>query len=138
MEKGKMLVAHRQEIRFADIDALGHVNNAVYLSYFEQARMTWFRKLIEGKWDWETDGIVLARNEVDYLIPVLLNDEVEIRTACEAVGNSSLTLIYEVVRRTSNSDEWKLAARGRSVLVCFDYHQGKSRPVPELWKERLA
>lgn len=128
---------HQQEIRFGDIDVMGHVNNAVYLSYFEQARMSWFKQLIDGVWDWEKDGIVLARNEVDYLMPVLLSDALEIHTSCESIGNSSLTLVYEVFRKAQGQDKWLCCSRGKSVLVCFDYHKREKRGVPESWREKL-
>ena len=52
-------------VRFSDIDAMGHVNNAIYLNYFEQARMSFFQESIGKEWDWKKDGIVLGRNEID-------------------------------------------------------------------------
>ena len=58
------------QIRFADIDVMGHVNNAVYLSYFEMARVHYFKQILGEEWDWNSDGILLARNEIDYLSPI--------------------------------------------------------------------
>jgi acyl-CoA thioester hydrolase len=136
--EGKRVASHAVEVRFADIDAMGHVNNAVYLSYFEQARMAWFADLIGGTWNWETDGIVLARNEIDYLEPVLLSDKVRIQTACIKVGGSSMVLAYEVYRLPLGAHEERLCTRGQSVLVCFDYTSGKNREVPQVWRERLG
>ncbi|MDG1262127.1 MAG: acyl-CoA thioesterase, partial [Flavobacteriales bacterium] len=74
--KERLLVEYTVEVRFGDIDVMGHVNNAVYLSYFEQARMAFFKELIGGEWDWNEAGILLARNEVDYIQPILLSDQV--------------------------------------------------------------
>lgn len=135
--EGKRITSHTVEVRFADIDAMGHVNNAVYLSYFEQARMAWFAELIGGAWNWESDGIVLARNEIDYLEPIVLSDEVRIQTGCVKVGTSSIVLAYEVYRRPHGADEERLATKGLSVLVCFDYPKGVKRELPALWRERL-
>ncbi len=134
---GKMKSNHTIEVRFADIDAMGHVNNAVYLSYFEQARMAWFAELIGGEWNLERDGIVLARNEIDYIEPVLLNDQVRIQTSCIKVGQSSIVLAYEVFRLPAGVEKERLCSKGLSVLVCFDYSTGTKREVPELWRERL-
>lgn len=128
---------HNVEVRFADIDVMGHVNNAVYLSYFEQARMAFFSSLIGNDWDWGKHGVLLARNEVDYLRPVLLNDEVRIRTKCEQVGTTSLVFTYEVFAKSGNGEEER-AARGKSVLVCFDYQMKRKIEVPEFWRERLT
>jgi len=55
------------QIRFADIDIMGHVNNAVYLSYFEYTRVYYFEKLVGKKWDWKNNGTILIKNEVEYL-----------------------------------------------------------------------
>lgn len=134
---GKMKSSHTIEVRFADIDAMGHVNNAVYLSYFEQARMAWFAELIGGEWNLERDGIVLARNEIDYIEPVLLSDKVRIETACIKVGSSSLVVAYEVFRLPAGGQTEHLCSKGQSVLVCFDYQKGAKREVPELWRQRL-
>jgi acyl-CoA thioester hydrolase len=125
------------EVRFADIDAMGHVNNANYLSYFEQARMRWFSELIGDEWDWEAHGIVLARNEVDYLEPILLSDQVSIEVACARVGNTSLTLTYKVFRTPKHDTTPRLCSKGMSVLVCFDYQTGLKRAVPETWREKI-
>lgn len=136
--EGKRVASHTVEVRFADIDAMGHVNNAVYLSYFEQARIAWFADLIGGTWNLETDGIVLARNEIDYLEPVLLSDKVRIQTSCIKVGGSSLVLAYEVYRLPLGAIKERMCTRGQSVLVCFDYTSGTKREVPLVWRERLG
>lgn len=123
-------------IRFADIDAMGHVNNAVYLNYFEQARMAWFQELIQTKWDWKTAGIILARNEIDYHRPVLLQDHVEIETTVDEIGTKSMTLSYKVVK--IKGEDRILCAGGRSVIVCFDHSTQQTIPVPETWRERIT
>lgn len=130
-----MICEYVPEIRFSDIDAMGHVNNAVYLSYFEQARMAFFRQLINMKWDWNKQGILLARNEVDYKLPILLNDDVVIETRCTHMGTKSLTFNYNIFKRTG--DQKILASSGASVLVCFDSSAMKTIPVPEVWRDLI-
>ncbi|MFM1930886.1 MAG: hypothetical protein RL226_189 [Bacteroidota bacterium] len=123
------------QVRFADIDAMGHVNNAVYLSYFELARMDFFSKLIGTDWNWTDHGILLARNEINYKQPILLNDSIEIETWCSAIGNSSLTVEYVVYKIAGND---RIATTtGLSVLVCFDYSKQRKIEVPEIWKSNL-
>ncbi len=131
-----MLHTSKIAIRFADVDAMGHVNNAIYLNYFEQARMQFFQSVIRGDWDWKRDGIVLARNEVDYMRPLLLQDHVLIDTHVEKIGSKSLTFAYAFY---DESDAGRVIyAKGRSVIVCFDYHSGKTTEVPELWREKFT
>ncbi|WP_306643752.1 acyl-CoA thioesterase [Sanyastnella coralliicola] len=129
---------YQVEIRFADIDVMGHVNNAVYLSYFEQARISFFNELVGKDWDWYELGILLARNEIDYKQPVLMSDHVIIRTRCEHVGNTSLVFAYDIYRTPKGQTEATIAAQGKSVLVCFDYKKQQKIEVPAEWKERLA
>ncbi|NNC83864.1 MAG: acyl-CoA thioesterase [Flavobacteriales bacterium] len=123
----------RIPVRFADIDAMGHVNNAVFLSYFEQARIDFFNTHVGGEWDWKDQGIVLARNEIDYMIPILLNDDVWIQTEIERYGTKSMTMGFTVYDGRA-TDAPRIFAKGRCVLVAFDYHAGITKPLPEEWK----
>lgn len=129
-----MISEHKIEIRFADIDAMGHVNNAVYLSYFEQARINYFADL-GGTWDWKSQGILLAKNVVEYYLPILLTDHVVIKTKCIAIGGKSLTFSYVVQRL--HKGEFQTCSKGESVLVCFDSLKGKTIEVPEEWRNSI-
>jgi len=129
-----MISEHNIEIRFADIDAMGHVNNAVYLSYFEQARIKYFADL-GGSWDWKSQGILLAKNVVEYYLPILLNDHVVIKTKCIGIGGKSLTFSYLIQR--IHRGELQACSKGESVLVCFDSVKGKTIEVPEEWRNAI-
>lgn len=122
-------------IRFSDIDVMGHVNNAVYLTYFEQARIAFFSELIGEKWDWNKLGILLAKNEVEYLQPVLLNDQLTAETKIEKIGTKSIVIAYELF--VERDGKRLLTTTGKSVLVCFDYLKSETIPVPEEWKAAL-
>ncbi|MFN7014434.1 MAG: acyl-CoA thioesterase, partial [Bacteroidia bacterium] len=126
------------QIRFADIDKLGHVNNAKYLTYFEIARMQFFEDEFKNisDLDWKTKGLILAKTEVEFIVPILLEDKVEIETFCTKIGNKSFDLAYRVFR--INNQERMLAAKGSSVLVAFNYLEQKSIPVEESWKKELS
>ncbi len=124
------------QIRFNDMDMAGHAHNAVYLSWFEQARMDLLRTFIEKDHDWKNLGLILARNEVDYKKPVHLSDTVEVETWCSAIGNKSFDLRYALFMIKNGTRE--LRTEGRSVMVCFDYKANSSIPVPEKWRAALA
>ncbi len=123
------------QIRFCDVDALGHVNNAVYLSYFELARMDLLRKA-GLTIDWSTIGIILARIEIDYLLPLKMNDEIQVQCKSGKTGYKSFELHYEIIRL--RDDRKEIVCHGRSVQVCFDYSKHCSVPLPENWKQVLA
>ncbi|MFK7755725.1 MAG: acyl-CoA thioesterase [Flavobacteriales bacterium] len=116
-------------VRYRDIDSMGHVNNAVYLSYFEQARIGYFMEAIGGEWNWTEHGTIVARHEIDYLRPILLNDTVFIDTYIESAGESSFIMCYEVYNQKN-----KMCTKGKTVLVCYDFRAQKKSPVPEKWK----
>ena len=126
--EGKDIFETTVEIRFADIDAMGHVNNAVYFSYFEQARMAYFKERVARIWDWNEDGVIVARNEIDYVFPVFLNDRMFIRLWVERVGSKSFTVCYRVVVGE------RLCATGKSVLVCFNHKNKATQVLPEAWR----
>jgi len=111
------------QVRFADCDVMGHVNNAVYLSYFEMARMHYFHYMVGDKWDWKESGIILVRNEVTYLKPVLLRDKPEIKMIAGKIGTTSFEMTYELY---VNGEVY---TTGLSKLVCFDFKTQKTVPV---------
>lgn len=119
-------------IRFNDLDSYGIVNNAVYLTYFEEGRKLWFQDHVGEKWDWEREGILLARHEVDYLLPLTLVDEAEIELGVSNVGNKSFQVTYLIHKR--NGDKWVECTRGKSTVVCYDYENRKTMQVPEAWR----
>jgi acyl-CoA thioester hydrolase len=71
---------------------MGHVNNATYFTYAEQARIYFFHQLVGDEWNWNKQGILVARNEMDYLLPIHFNDKVDIYVYCKHIGNKSYTL----------------------------------------------
>jgi acyl-CoA thioester hydrolase len=121
---------HRDEVRFRDLDGMGHVNNAVFLTYMESARLAYFRSLgLDGN---PLEAVILARAEVDFLSPIELGEQVEVGVRAGRIGTKSFDLEQEV--RAGG----RLAAEGRFVLVAYDYAAGSSRELPPEWRELLA
>lgn len=112
------------QVRFSDLDIMGHVNNSVYLSYFEYARVQYFGHLLGLNWDWKKHGVLLVRNEIDYIKPILLTDAPEVFISVDNIGSKSFTLSYEV------KVEGNVTTTGKSVLVCFDSSQNASIEIP--------
>jgi acyl-CoA thioester hydrolase len=126
-----MITPAKIQVRFSDLDVLGHVNNTIYLSYFEMARVHYFKELLGEGWDWNKFGIVLAKNEVEYFKSVLLNHEPLITIFTEHIGSKSFTLGYEL---HVNSE---LFAKGKSIQVCFDASIQQSILVPDQMRMQL-
>ena len=114
------------QVRFADTDALGHLNNTAYSLYAEHARLEFFSDL--GA---EVVGLILARIALDFRRQVRFREAVYVLTRVERVGNSSVTLAQEVCAGG------ELAAEISSVVVLFDYEAGRSKKIPEELRGRL-
>ncbi len=127
-----MIQPAKIQVRFTDLDVLGHVNNNVYLSYFEMARVHYFRELLGREWDWTHYTVVLAKNEVEYLKPVLLHHEPEVVMFVEHIGTKSFTLTYDLKVNGT------VFAKGRTVLVAFDARKGESMEIHTEMRESLT
>ena len=122
---------HREPVRYRDADAFGHVNNAVYLTYLEQARNAYLRELGLVR-SLEDITMILARVEIDYRAQVDVDDVVEVGVRSARLGTKSFELEYEL--RVGE----RLVAEARTVLVGFDYARDESVPLPERWRAALA
>src|SRR5258707_9119433 len=122
---------HRLGVRFRDCDAMGHVNHAVYFTYFEQGRLTFWRE-VTGAPSPHT-RVIIARAECDYRAPAHFGDELEVRIRIGEIGPSSFTLIYDIVQ----ADGDRLVASGKTVMVSYDYTAGSSTPLPDATRALL-
>lgn len=127
---------HRLEVRFRDCDPLGHANNAVYLTYLEQARFSHWRSL----WGFgspqlpaDRPGVILARVECDYRRPARYGDTLEIRMRVAEIGRTSFRYEYEIV-----DDQGRTVLTAKSVQVMYDYRTETPVPVPDDIRELLS
>jgi acyl-CoA thioester hydrolase len=130
--KAAFAYRHRVGVRFRDCDAMGHVNHAVYFTYFEECRLTCWRELT-GTASPHT-RVIVAHAECDYRSPARFGDELDVRLRVGEIRRSSFALEYEIVHAASRG----LVATGRTVLVSYDYNAGKSIELPEATGALLA
>lgn len=119
-----MAFSHPIEVRFRDLDALGHVNNAVLVTYLEIARTAWWRQHLAGR-PFQEDGYLVARVEMDYRKPVKLEDPVVVEVRVPQVGASSFSLDYKIRRATDGV----VLAEGQTVQVFMDFRSDRPRPA---------
>jgi acyl-CoA thioester hydrolase len=120
-------------VRFRDIDGMGHVNNAVFFTYFAEARLAFFQK-ISNSTDFSTFSFILAHISCDYLRPVKINTQLLLEIWVKDIGSKSFGLGY---RLADLADESIKYATGESIQVCFDYGENKSITVPDALKQKL-
>lgn len=125
------------QLRFKDIDKVGHVNNANYVTYFELARVDYFNAMAgnELKMDWTGESVILAKIEMEYKQPVFLEDKVFCYTWVSRIGTKSFDMSCSIVRVVDGTEVE--AAKGLAIIVCFDYRINKTIPVPEKWKAKM-
>ena len=128
--------AHRAEVRvrFADTDAMAHVNNATYLTFVEVARIDWWTAITGEQLEREhgrRDGLILAEAEVAFRSPVVFGETVTIESRATRIGRTSLGLEHRLTAAPSAGGDARLVATCRSVLVRYDY----VAEAPTAWPE---
>ena len=127
MPTAKLLVDTAIELRWRDLDALNHVNNASFLTFFEETRLRWFATLT-APWSSQTSSPVLAAVQINYRRQLSWPQAVRAELSCERIGNTSLTLAHRLV---DARDDRIVFADGTSVLVWIDPQTGKPIALPD-------
>jgi acyl-CoA thioester hydrolase len=128
------IYSHRLDVRFRDCDALGHVNNAVYLTYLEQARLHCWRALwgFGGEAGSTAPGVIMARAEIDYQAPAHFGQTLDVRISLAAIGKTSFTYDYEIV-----DEQGRTIASARTVQVMYDYEAARPVPIPDDIRDKM-
>lgn len=123
---------HEVRVIWRDLDAAGHVNNAVYFTYMESARTACFLEMRGGK-AWQDLDIILARISCDFRSPATMNETLRVTLKPTRIGGSSFGLAYAI----HAAADGRLVAEGESVQVMYDYKAGKAKPIPAEIREKL-
>lgn len=121
------------QIRFNDIDALGHINNNIYLSYFDLGKVDYFDKMRGSSVSWTEGSIVLARLEMDFLVPTFYREKVAVESKIIRVGNKSGNFIQRLV----NTKTGEVKSICKSVFVFIDSESQKPDNIPYVWREAI-
>jgi acyl-CoA thioester hydrolase len=117
---------HPIEVRFGDLDAMGHVNNAVFLTYLESARIAYWLQVTRRSGLQALD-MILARVELDYRSPVAYAESLEVGARVASLRRSSFVMEFRIGTR----DGSRLVAEARKVLVYYDYAAKAKQPLPD-------
>jgi acyl-CoA thioester hydrolase len=126
---------HPIEVRYGDLDPQGHLNNAKYLTYLEQARINYIKDL--GLWEGGSFmdlGMILAEVQLTFRQPVLFGQPVRVGVCVTRLGNKSLAMDYCI----EDAQSGELFANASSVQVAYDYKTHKTIPVPEKWRKAIC
>jgi acyl-CoA thioester hydrolase len=120
-----------QEVTFRDLDTFGHVNNAVYLTYVENARVGYMRDVL-GIEALEDLLVIVANVNIDFRTRASFGETLEIGARTSRIGTKSFDLDHEI-----RGGDGRLVAAAATTLVTFDYRGDTTMPVPDLWRERI-
>ena len=121
------------QMRFNDIDMLGHLNNSVYLTFMDLAKTRYFQAALGDKLRWGEIGVVIVNINCDFCKPTFFDDVIEVETAVVAIGEKSLTLEQGVYSPTDDS----VRCRCRTIMSGFNPRTMKSEPITAEWREAL-
>ena len=125
---------HPITVRYRDLDPQGHVNNSVYLTYLEAGRIGYYQQVgIYHPDQTLLTGMVVVRNEIDYLAPIQLGQAIEVRLRVEKLGTKSITFAFQMDTLPAG----KSLALGRSVMVAYDNETEEGIPIPAAWREKI-
>lgn len=121
------------QMRFNDIDMLGHLNNSVYLTFMDLAKTRYFQAVLGDKLRWGGIGVVIVNINCDFCAPTFFDDTIEVETAVVAVGEKSLTL----EQRVYSPDDERVRCRCRTIMSGFNTKTLTSEPISDEWREAL-
>ncbi|MBR4963171.1 MAG: acyl-CoA thioesterase [Bacteroidales bacterium] len=131
------LYKHKIEVqpRFNDFDPMGHVNNTIFMNYFDIGKVAYFKAVWNTDFiDWREIGLVIARIETDFMSPILMDERVVVRTTILRIGNKSLELSQQLI----NPDTNQLKAAARTIMVGFDVNTNSAEPITEKCVEAIS
>jgi len=121
------------EIRFNDIDVLGHVNNTVYFQYYDTAKAWFFHDIVDWTIDWKSVETVIANVECTYMAPIMFGEKLVVGTRVQNMRDRS----FEVLQVIADADSGHIKSACRTIMVSFDPAVQESAPMPEKWKNAL-
>ena len=122
------------QLRFNDFDALGHVNNSVYFSFYDLGKTSYFDEVMPGATASKEVGVVIANIQVSFLLSVYPGENVAVETAVVEIGNKSFKLLQQLIDVDTN----EVKCICHTVMVCFDAKTKSSHLISDEWRKAMA
>ncbi|MDE6277964.1 MAG: acyl-CoA thioesterase [Muribaculaceae bacterium] len=123
------------QIRFNDIDVLGHLNNAIYLQFMDLGKANYFRQFMDGgRFNWDALGLVIANINIDFLAPTFIHEDLQVLTAVASIGCKSLVLDQRVVSITTG----EVKASAKVTMVCYNTKTGATEVISDEWRHKIS
>lgn len=121
------------QIRFNDIDLMGHVYNAKYQEFFDLARIEYFEEVLGDLISWTEKGLIIASVKTDYIQSAFLKDKISVVSHVTSLGEKSLEMTQHIYKNNQKEP----VATGQTIMVCFDMKKRVSEVIPVKWREKF-
>lgn len=120
------------QVRFSDVDMMGHVSNTVYQNYYDSGKVNYFDQVIPDM-DFVNIGVVGASVKIEYLEPIFMKTRILVETRVAALGNKSMTMEHRLVDEHTG----EILSTCSVVLVCYAIKEQQSIPIPDHWRKNI-
>lgn len=122
------------QIRFNDIDILGHVNNTVYFSFYDTGKAYWLMQARQGEMNYRKVETVIANVDCAFISPIFFGQEIEVLTRCSSISEKSFRLLQVIVEKESG----RICSMAETVMVAIDTEKQTAIPVPDRWRKQFS
>ena len=122
------------QIRFSDVDVVGHVNNIVYFAYYDTGKAAFMTELLGRPITWKKVDTVVANVDCAFISPIFYGENIEVLTTCIAIHDKSFRLLQMII----NTDTKEVKSVCETVMVAFDADTQKAAPLNEEWRNKLS
>ncbi|MBQ8423713.1 MAG: acyl-CoA thioesterase [Coprobacter sp.] len=120
------------QLRFNDIDSLGHVNNSIYFSFYDLGKIRYFSTVRPEMKEIRDIDLVVANVNANFLMPIFLQENVSVQTTTVSIGNKSVKLAQQIV-----NDSGDIKAVCETILVGFDFKSGETKLISDEWRRAI-
>lgn len=122
------------QVRFSDVDVIGHVNNIIYFAYFDTGKAAFMTELLGRKVTWDEVDTVVANVDCAFIAPIFYGENIEVLTTCVDIHDKS----FKLLQMLRNSDTGEIKSLCETVMVSFDPNTQKSAPLKDDWRQKLT
>lgn len=121
------------QIRFSDVDVIGHVNNIIFLQYYDTGKAAFMTDLLKRTISWYEVDVVVANIDCAFIAPILYGENIEVLTACTYIHDKS----FKLLQMLRNSETKEVKSICETVMVSFDPDTQKVAPLKDEWRIKL-
>jgi acyl-CoA thioester hydrolase len=120
------------QVRFSDVDIMGHVSNTIYQNYFDSGKLSYFDTVLPDM-DFKNIAVVGASVKIDYFRPIFMKTPILVETRVSALGHKSITMEHRLIDESTQ----ELLSFCTAILVCFSVKEQFAVPIPSHWKQQI-